>query len=112
MGHHPNRSHILRISNSVTFYLVIDHEGAVKLLLVLFIDFGGWRMISRAVRRASHIMNSITYHNIEWSSEHWTYLFTKWCTNTNTLTATTMATTDDPTMTTNNYYVRMWCEVN
>ncbi len=24
--HHPNRSHILRISNSVTLYLVIDHK--------------------------------------------------------------------------------------
>ena len=25
--HHPNRPHILKISNSVTLYLVIDHEG-------------------------------------------------------------------------------------
>ena len=54
-------------------------------------------------------------HNLwwcEWSAEHWTYLFTKRCTNTNTHTATTMAMTDDPTMTTSEYYVRMHGGVN
>ena len=48
----------------------------------------------------------------EWSAEHWTYLCTKPCTNTNKLTATTIVTTDDPTMTTTNYRIRMRCEVN